>query len=40
LKFLGGEVEEWGSEQPVQPLAKIAITPSEFPFLGQVEFAR
>lgn len=40
LKFLGGEVEEWGSEQPVQPLAKIAVTPSEFPFLSQVQFAK
>lgn len=40
LKFLGGEAEEWGSEQPVRPLAKIAIAPSEFPFLHQVQFAR
>jgi hypothetical protein len=40
LKFLGGEVEEWGSEQPVQPLAKITVAPSDFPFLGQVQFAK
>jgi len=40
LKFLGGEVEEWGSEKPVQPLAKIAVTPSDFPFFDQVIFAR
>lgn len=39
LKFLGGEVEEWGSEQPVQPLVKIKIAPSDFPFLNQVIFA-
>ncbi len=40
LQFLGGEVEEWGSEQPVQPLAKITVAPSDFPFLGQVQFAK
>lgn len=40
LNFLGGEVEEWGSEQPVQPLAKITVAPPDFPFLHQVEFAR
>ncbi len=40
LKFLGGEVEEWGSEKPVQPLAKIAVRSSDFPFLNQVVFAR
>jgi hypothetical protein len=39
LKFLGGEVEEWGSEQPIQPLAQITIAPSDFPFLQQIEFA-
>lgn len=40
LQFLGGEVEEWGSEQPVQPLAKITVAPSDFPFLNQVQFAK
>jgi hypothetical protein len=40
LQFLGGEVEEWGSEQPVQPLAKITIAPSDFPFLNQVQYSK
>jgi hypothetical protein len=38
FRFLGVEAEEWGSAQPVQPLARIALDPTDFPYLPQVEF--
>ena len=38
LDYLNAEVEEWGSVKPVSPLARIRVTPEEFPFLEQVQF--
>lgn len=31
-------VEEWGCMDPVQPLAKISVSPEDFPFLEQVDY--
>jgi hypothetical protein len=39
LNWLNGEVEEWGSTKPVKPLAKLPISPSDFPYLNQVQFS-
>jgi len=39
LDWFNGEVEEWGSTKPVTPLAKIPISPHEFPYLDQVQFS-
>ncbi len=36
--WLGVEVEEWGSTQPVVPLAKIPFSTTDFPYLNQVEY--
>ncbi len=37
LELLPGVLSnEWASEQPVRPLAKLAIAPEEFPFLDQI----
>ncbi len=30
------EVQQWASRVPVRPLAKLAVTPDDFPFLAQV----
>jgi hypothetical protein len=38
LAFLNAEVEEWGSTQPVKPLAKIRLEPDEFPYLNKVQY--
>ena len=35
---LGLEVEEYGSAQPVNPLARITVEPAVFPYLDKVEF--
>lgn len=37
-RLLSLEFEEWGSEEPVQPLAWLPVTPQDFPFLDAVEF--
>lgn len=39
LAWFDGEVEEWGSTQPVVPLARLRVTPQEFPYLGSVQFS-
>lgn len=31
-------VEEWGSMDPVQPLAKVSVAPTDFPFLEEVDY--
>ena len=38
LNFFGGEYEEWGSAEPVKPLAKITVEPADFPYLDQVQY--
>jgi len=39
LDWFDGEIEEWGSTQPVTPLAKIRVSPRDFPYLDQVQFS-
>ena len=39
LDWLGAEIEEWGSTQPVTPLAKIRVAPRDFPYLDQVQYS-
>jgi len=39
LEWFDGEIEEWGSTQPVSPLAKIRVTPRDFPYLDKVQFS-
>lgn len=39
LHHLHTEIEEWGSTTPVTPLARLYITPADFPYLDQVQFA-
>jgi hypothetical protein len=36
LDWFDAEIEEWGSTQPVFPLARIRILPQDFPYLDQV----
>lgn len=38
LDWFNGEIEEWGSTQPVTPLAKLKVSPQDFPYLNQVQF--
>ena len=38
LEFFGAEFEEWGSAKPVQPVARLQISPQDFPYLGSVEY--
>lgn len=38
LDWFDGEIEEWGSTQPVIPLARIRVLPYDFPYLDQVQF--
>jgi len=38
LDWFDGEIEEWGSTQPVTPLARIKVMPSDFPYLDKVQF--
>jgi hypothetical protein len=38
LKFFGGDYEEWGSAEPVTPLAKIQVEPQDFRYLDQVQY--
>lgn len=39
LDWFDGEIEEWGSAQPVTPLAKIRVSPRDFPYLDKVQFS-
>lgn len=38
LNLFGGEIEEWGSAEPVKPIAKIRVEPQDFPYLDQVQY--
>lgn len=38
LNLLGCDFEEWGSSEPVKPLARLAVEPSDFPYLDQVQY--
>lgn len=38
LDWFDGEIEEWGSAQSVTPLARLKVSPSDFPYLSQVQF--
>lgn len=38
LSYLHAEIEEWGSINPITPLARINIKPEDFPYLDQVQF--
>ena len=40
LNLLNGDIEEWGSTNSIQPLAKLNVSPSDFPFLEHVQFAQ
>jgi hypothetical protein len=39
LEHFNAEIEEWGSVQPIIPLARIRVTPADFPYLEQVQFS-
>lgn len=39
LDWFDAEIEEWGSTHPVSPLARIRISPQDFPYLDQVQFS-
>ncbi|HEU0291908.1 MAG TPA: hypothetical protein VFR47_04190 [Anaerolineales bacterium] len=39
LDWFDGEIEEWGSTQAVRPLARIRVSPRDFPYLDQVQFS-
>jgi len=39
LDWFDAEIEEWGSMQPVSPLAKIRVSPRDFPYLDKVQFS-
>ena len=39
LDWFDGEIEEWGSTQPVEPLARLRVAPRDFPYLEQVQFS-
>jgi len=38
LEWFDAEIEEWGSTRPVTPLAKLPVSPEDFPYLEQVQF--
>jgi hypothetical protein len=38
LDWFEAEIEEWGSSNPVTPLARLAVTPQDFPYLDKVQF--
>jgi hypothetical protein len=38
LDRLDAEIEEWGSVDPVIPLAKLQVNPEDFPYLDKVQF--
>lgn len=39
LDWFDGEIEEWGSTQAVRPLARIRVSPRDFPYLNLVQFS-
>ena len=39
LDHFNAEIEEWGSTNPITPLARIKVTPEDFPYLDQVQFS-
>ncbi len=38
LDWFDVEIEEWGSANPVTPLAKLPVKPGDFPYLDNVQF--
>jgi hypothetical protein len=38
LDHFNAEIEEWGSTNPVAPLARIKVNPNDFPYLDAVQF--
>jgi hypothetical protein len=38
LDWLNAEIEEWGSVNPVTPLARLQVTPQDFPYLDKVQY--
>ena len=38
LDWFDAEIEEWGSAGPVIPLAKLRVSPMDFPYLDKVQF--
>jgi hypothetical protein len=38
LDWLDAEFEEWGSANPVTPVAKLAVQPEDFPYLDKVQY--
>jgi hypothetical protein len=38
LDWFDAEIEEWGSENPITPLAKLQVKPKDFPYLVKVQF--
>ncbi len=38
LDWFNAEIEEWGSTTPVIPLARLAVSPQDFPYLDRVRF--
>jgi hypothetical protein len=38
LNLFGGDYEEWGSAEPVTPMARIRVEPADFPYLNQVQY--
>ena len=39
LEWFDAEIEEWGSTTPVAPLARIRVSPRDFPYLDRVQFS-
>lgn len=39
LDWFDGEIEEWGSAQPVTPVARLRVSPRDFPYLNQVQYS-
>jgi hypothetical protein len=38
LRFIGAAYEEWGSETPVEVLARLRVSPQDFPYLNRVGY--
>jgi len=38
LDWFDAEIEEWGSANPVIPLARLPVNPTDFPYLDRVQF--
>ena len=38
LDWFDGEIEEWGSSGPVKPLARMRVSPQDFPYLDKIQF--